>query len=278
MRSSTLLACLVPLTACAAAPAPPVADAVFAHRTAAANVAAVDAVTAELLAAALRTSESVRGIHLANLANAQLPGYKRRVPLYGSRPLEGGLTVPVLLGSRPVTAQGTIERTERSLDLAVDGDGMFAVRLGDGRIGYTRDGSLRVDADGRLVDGRGCVLIPEITLPSDLLDLAVDPEGRVTGRTAGNPTAVTSMGQLTLCRFVAAEGLRDAGDGTWRETPDSGPPLTSTPGAGGFGTIQQGFLERSNVDTGRESLALQAVERNRQALLAVVRSLGLVAE
>ena len=98
-----------------------------------------------------------------------------------------------LNGTTKVFTTGTLEITERNLDVAIDGDGFFAVTLPDGSTGYTRDGGFQVNADGKLVTGSGNILLPEITIPSDTLEISIDPEGRVSGRTAGSPDSATSF-------------------------------------------------------------------------------------
>ena len=102
---------------------------------------------------------------------------------------------------------GTLEITDRNLDLAIDGEGFFSVLLPDGSTGYTRDGGFQLNADGKMVNGSGHILLPEITLPSDLLEINIDTEGRVTGRTAGNADTSSQFGQLTIHRFHPHDDL-----------------------------------------------------------------------
>lgn len=242
---------------------------------------AAEPATAELLAAALQTNEQLRQLCLDNIANVHTAGFKKRTAAFGSRSIEANgqtLTVPVLLGGRPMFTAGTLESTDRSLDLAIDGDGLFAVTLPDGRSGYTRDGSLQLDAQGKLVTGQGYVLVPEITLPSDLLELSLDAEGHVTGRTAGNPDVSTRFGQLTLTRFLVPDLLQDDGHGVWLASEASGLARVGYPGTDGLGTLKQGFVERSNVQVTNELVNLSVLERSRQSLLLVARHLGFVLE
>jgi hypothetical protein len=128
-----------------------------------------------------------------------------------------------------VFTTGTLEITERDLDVAIDGEGFFAVTLPDGSTGYTRDGGFHLNADGKLVTGGGNVVLPEITVPSDTLEISIDPEGRVSGRTAGSPDTSTSFGQLTIHRFVNPSGMLAVGANVLRPTPASGAPITGHP-------------------------------------------------
>ena len=242
---------------------------------------AAEPATAELLAAALQTNEQLRQLCLDNIANVNTAGFKKRTAAFGSRSIEADgqtFTVPVLLGGRPVFTTGTLESTDRCLDLAIDGDGLFAVTLPDGHTGYSRDGGLQINKDGKLVTGQGYVLVPGITLPSDLLELSIDAEGHVSGRTAGNPDVSTQFGQLTLTRFLAPDLLQDDGHGVWLASGASGPARVGYPGTDGLGTLKQGFVERSNVTVTNELVNLSVLERNRQSLLLVARHFGFVLE
>ena len=145
--------------------------------------------------------------------------------------------------------------------MAIDGDGFFQLQLPDGSQGYTRDGSFQLNADGKIVTGSGNVLLPEITVPSDTLEIAIDPEGRVNVRTAGNPDTSTLLGQLTLHRFVNPSGMLAVGSNVMRPTEASGQPISNTPGTTGLGLLKQGFVERSNVQIVNELVNLIVAQR-----------------
>lgn len=166
-----------------------------------------------------------------------------------------------LSGTTKVFSAGVLEITDRPLDVAIDGDGFFAVQLPDGSMGYTRDGQFQVNADGKIVTGQGYVLLPEVTLPNDLLDFSIDPEGRVTGRTAGNPDTSTLFGQIDIHRFINPSGLLAIGGNVLRQTEASGPPTTNNPGQNGLGLLKQGFVERSNVQIVNELVNLIVAQR-----------------
>jgi flagellar basal-body rod protein FlgG len=166
-----------------------------------------------------------------------------------------------LNGTTKVFTTGTLEITERSLDVAIDGQGFFSVLLPDGSTGYTRDGNFHLNADGKLVTSAGNVLTPEITVPPDTLEIAIDPEGRVTGRTAGSPDTATLFGQLNIHRFVNPSGMLASGSNVMRVTEASGQPTTGTPGSNGLGLLKQGFIERSNVQIVNELVNLIVAQR-----------------
>ena len=240
---------------------------------------AVDPILVQIAHAAAAVHQQRCRVAIENLANVDTCGWKRRMVRTSTQPIHdcSGTphTLPVLLGTESVFTPGALHLTGRNLDLAIDGDGFFAVTLRDGSTGYTRAGCMQVDAAGKLRSGDGDVLLPEITLPSDTLEIAIDPEGRVAVRTACSPDPSTRLGQLHLHRFVNPSGLLVAG-AVWRPTEASGPPITNRPGWNGLGWIKQGCLERSNVDGNREAMELQFAERQFAALQDAMRRLGVV--
>ena len=245
------------------------------------RVIAVDPTVGALLRAAFAAHAAQRRVLLQNLANVATPAYKRQRVALGTQGVEGPggeqSLLPVVLGVEPDLDAGVLEHTGRALDVAVDGAGWLAVQVADGTMAFTRVGNLQISPDGRLVTGCGCKVLPEITVPSDLLELSIDPQGRLSGRTAGNPDGCTLFGELTLHRFVNPAGLRLDHDGLRHVTEASGQPLTGTPGSQGLGLLKQGFLERSNVDSAAALLELQVLERQHQTLVEVLRQFGMVA-
>lgn len=165
-----------------------------------------------------------------------------------------------LIGTAKVFSQGDSEVTGQPLDVAIEGDGFFQVELPDGTTGYTREGSLRVDGESRLVTPRGLPLTPSITFPADTVSMLINAQGRVIVRTAG-ATAETELGQLLLARFVNPAGLEASGGNLLRETPASGTPIVGAPGELGIGTLRQGALERSNVDAVEEMVNMIVAQR-----------------
>lgn len=236
-----------------------------------------DPILSQIAQAAAALHQQRCRVAVENLANVDTCGFKRRIVRSTTQPIVGSdgtpHTLPVLVGTESVFSPGTLEITQRNLDVAIDGEGFFAIVLPDGSTGYTRAGSMQINADGKVVSNEGFVVIPEITVPSDTLEISIDPEGRITVRTAGSPDSATQLGQLTLHRFINAAGLRIEGS-VWRPTEASGVPITNTPGATGNGLLKQGFLERSNVDATREAMELQFAERQYQAIQDAMRHLG----
>lgn len=238
----------------------------------------VDPVVLALAHAAIAATSHRRRVVLENLANADVFGWKRRTAvLHGHSAFTvAGQTfqVPTVFDAVRDHQQGAIQVTQRALDVAIDGDGFFGVSAPDGNWGYTRCGVLHIDADGKLVTADGLRLLPEITVPNDLLDVGIAPDGQVSCRTAGSPDSTTLLGQLTLSRFVNAPGLRCNGS-LLAASEASGSPMTGKPGTAGLGVLKQGCLERSNVQVANELLELQAIERQAQALARALAPYGI---
>lgn len=254
------------------APAPtasPVADASGRRGTTA------DVVCIAAIRDAIAVVDRAQQVVIENIANVNTAGYKRR-DLVTTAELDQrtGLVLPHAHGVRAVFTTGTLEITERSLDVAIDGEGFFAVVLPDGSNGYTRDGGFQIDADGMVVTSTGCRVLPVITVPSDTLELSLDPAGRVCCRTAGNPDTATMLGQLALTRFVNPAGLATERGSLLRVTEAAGVPQTGYPGTQGFGVLKQGFIERSNVQILNESVNLQVLRRQRSELRRALASFG----
>jgi len=168
-----------------------------------------------------------------------------------------------------VYTTGEFQNTGRSLDLSIEGDGFFQVTLSGGETRYTRDGAFNVNANGVLVTGSGNTLEPSITIPTGATNIDVAPDGTVSVTTS---TGTTSAGQLQLAGFLNPEGLSSEGGNLLAETEASGSATVGTPGDSGLGTIQSGFLEKSNVEMVTELVNLitaqRAYETNSRAITA----------
>lgn len=224
---------------------------------------------------AIAVVDRAQQVVVENIANVNTVGYKKRALVVTSEvDARTGLALPQGHGVQAVFTTGALEITERQLDIAIDGDGFFAVALPDGSTGYTRDGRFHINADGKVVTGDGGVVVPEITVPDDTLEISFDPCGRVSGRTAGSPDTATSFGQLTLTRYVNPASLSCDRGTVLRPTGESGAPCTGEPGTQGLGLLKQGFLERSNVQLLNESVDLQLWRRQRTELRRALAGFG----
>ncbi len=214
-----------------------------------------------------------------NLANVGTNGFKRGGVLFEDlmyqnlRPagaatseqsqlptgLQLGLGTRVAATTRNFS-QGTLQQTGNNLDVAIKGHGFLQVTLPDGTTGYTRDGALQVDANGALVTAAGFAVQPGIAIPANAQAVSIAADGTVNIRLAGQ-AAPQAVGQIQLAGFVNPAGLDPRGQNLFAETAASGAPQAAAPGAGGLGTLQQGFLEGSNVNVVEELVAMIATQR-----------------
>jgi flagellar basal-body rod protein FlgG len=180
--------------------------------------------------------------------------------------------------------QGSLERTDRPLDVGIEGSGFFKVRvldtLGDGTA-YTRNGNFFVNNEGELVLGMGdgYKLIPPISIPPDATSISISQDGNIQVIRASQQNA-TNVGQLRLSTFVNPQGLKLLGGSLYQQTEASGDPIEGNPGENGTGVILQGFLEASNVDPVKELVTLiktqRAFELNSQSIQTADQALQTV--
>lgn len=173
--------------------------------------------------------------------------------------------VQIGLGVRPSAVtishqQGSLSATNGELDVAIDGEGYLEVTMPSGASAYTRDGALKMTADGLIVTSDGYPVVPEITVPDDTRSISINADGEVYAYFDGSVDAEL-LGQFTLADFSNEKGLEAIGSNLFLETEASGPPLVSTPGEDGLGTVRQGYLEDSSVDSVREITELIQAQR-----------------
>ena len=180
-----------------------------------------------------------------------------------------------------VTTQGDLKSTNNPYDVAIQGPGYFRIQQADGTDAYTRSGNFSLSPQGQLVTQDGLVVQPGIAIPQNTLSVTINAQGQVNAVVAGNSTPQT-VGQLELTRFPNEAGLNAIGGSLYLETPASGSPQAGVPGSVGYGTIQQGFLETSNVNPVDEITALitaqRAYEMNSKVITAADRMLQQTAQ
>ena len=215
-----------------------------------------------------------------NIANINTTGFKRARAeftdlLYQAERLQGvsnrgrDATVPegaqIGLGVRTAAVrnlnmQGALTSTGNKLDFAINGRGWFQIQGGDGQTVYTRDGSFSANAQGQVVTSDGYAVIPAIQVPQNATSITVSQSGLVSAAIAGQ-TSPQQIGQLTIANFTNEAGLEPLGSNLFRETAASGPAVNGAPGDLGFGVINQGYLENSNVDPVKEITDLISAQR-----------------
>ena len=158
-----------------------------------------------------------------------------------------------------VFTDGEFQNTGRKLDIAIRGDGFLQVTLPNGDTRYTRDGALQMNGNGELVTTTGYSIEPAISVPTDAISVSIGKDGGVNVTDASGTQSV--VGTIQLVRFPNASGLSSEGDNLFAETEASGTPTTGTAGENGYGTIQSGFLEKSNVQMVTELVNLITAQR-----------------
>lgn len=214
-----------------------------------------------------------------NLANVSTTGFKRNNAVFedlvyqnlrqvGAQAdeenqlptgLHLGLGVNVVATSRKFT-QGSLQQTENSLDVAIDGKGFLEITMPDGTTAYTRDGSFKLDSQGRVVTSGGLPVAPGLTVPADTKSISIAQDGTVSVTVAGNATP-QQIGQLTMSSFINPAGLEPVGQNLFRESAASGAPQQGQPGTNGLGIIKQGFVENSNVNVVEELINMIQTQR-----------------
>ena len=215
-----------------------------------------------------------------NIANLNTIGFKRQRAefqdlLYqdmeraGAQSSGSGTIVPtgIQIGSGVktgsiyrITEQGSLVQTNNKLDLAIQGEGYFQVLLPSGDTAYTRAGNFSKNQDGALVTSQGYLVQPQITIPQGVTDIIVSPTGQVQVSQPGTTTPAV-VGQITMASFINPPGLEAVGGNLFLESGASGSPVTGDPGSTGFGTLQQGYTEASNVDAVTEITSLISAQR-----------------
>ena len=168
-----------------------------------------------------------------------------------------------------IFTQGTLAQTGGSLDVAVQGNGFFEVQMPDGTLAYTRDGAFKTNAQGIIVTSDGYPVQGGFQpVPTGATNITISASGQVNYTTASGATT----SQIQLARFNNPGGLDAVGHNLYKETTASGTPELGNPAQNGFGELQQGYLEGSNVSVVQEMvnliLAQRAYEVNSKAVQA----------
>jgi flagellar basal-body rod protein FlgG len=215
-----------------------------------------------------------------NIANMTTTGFKRRRAEFqdliyqnlrrvGSNSSDTGTIVPagaqVGLGVKTaaiyrINAQGNLQQTSNTLDMAIQGNGYFQVTMPSGDTAYTRDGTFALASDGTIVTADGYTVQPGLQIPPAATGVTINNAGQVQVTLQGQ-TAPQTVGQLQLAVFPNETGLESQGDNLFLQTAASGAPVTGNPASTGFGSVMQGFIETSNVNVVSEITDLITAQR-----------------
>lgn len=223
-----------------------------------------------------------------NLANVSTTGFKKSRALFEDllyqtvrqaggqtsqdTELPSGLSLGAgvrTVATEKIHSQGSIEQTENTYDVAIQGQGYFQILTPNGDIAYSRNGEFHLDSNGTMVTSSGYKLQPEINIPENTLTVTIGVDGTVSVTQPGNPTPAV-VGTIQLADFVNRSGLQPVGANLYLETAASGPPQVSSPDQLGMGGLVQGALETSNVNVVEELVNMietqRAYEMNSKAI------------
>jgi flagellar basal-body rod protein FlgG len=171
-----------------------------------------------------------------------------------------------------IMTQGELNQTNNPLDLAIEGNGFFEVQRPDGTIAYTRAGQFYLNNQGTIVTTEGDPLLPTITVPANAAAITVTQYGVVNATLPGQ-TNPTQLGQIQLATFANPGGLQLIGGNLLQDTLSSGNPVLGNPGGTeGLGTLQQGYLENSNVDVVTEFVQMVLAQRAYESNSKVIKA------
>ena len=212
-----------------------------------------------------------------NLANSATAGFRQRQVQFedmiyqnlitpGSAQTQQTLSAGLQVGlgtksaaSEVIMTQGDFNQTNGPLDLAIRGAGFFQISRPDGTIAYTRAGNFHPNSQGTLVTTNGDTILPAISIPSNATNITISQYGVVS---ATLQTNAAQLGTIQLATFANPGGLSSVGGNLLEQTAASGNPITDTPGGtSGMGTLQQGYLENSNVDVVAEFVQMILAQR-----------------
>jgi len=229
-------------------------------------------------ATGMMAQETLVDVIANNLANVNTTGFKRsqiefQDLLYAKMKEPGtevapGVNAPTgmevgtgvrVASTLRVFSLGEFHNTQRNMDIAIRGNGFLQVLMPNGDVRYTRDGSLTTNGNGQLVTQAGYQIEPAITIPPDASTVDIGVDGGVNVTNTEGVRAV--VGTIQIARFVNPSGLVSQGDNLFTPSDASGPAVVGTAGQAGFGEIQSGFLEKSNVNMVTELVNLITAQR-----------------
>ncbi len=218
-----------------------------------------------------------------NLSNVTTTGFKKqRVDFQDliyqtltepGAPISADTSYPVGIqlghGVKPVATQrmfttGELQQTDQALDVLIEGDGFFQIRLPNGDTAYTRDGAWKLDENGTIVTSDGYTVLPEVQIPVDALGLNIT-QGGIIAVKMSEDADLEVLGQIELADFINPAGLKSIGHNLYQESGSSGAPVVGVPNTEGFGGIVQGFIEMSNVKVVEEMVNMIVAQRAYEA-------------
>jgi flagellar basal-body rod protein FlgG len=225
-----------------------------------------------------------------NLANVNTTGFKKsradfQELMYQSLKTAGAVSaegnevptgIQIGLGVKPAAVQkmfhqGDFVSTGNNLDLVIEGNGFFQITKPDGELAYSRAGAFKLNSEGSIVNSDGYALEPAITIPIDAMEITLSQDGTVSVLQAGSTTP-SEVGQIEIAQFINPGGLKAIGKNLFLPSGSSGEPTTGNPGSEGLGSLNQGFLELSNVNVVEEMVNMIVSQRAYELNSKVIQS------
>jgi len=225
-----------------------------------------------------------------NIANVNTIGYKKQRAefadlMYQTMERTGASTssttvsptsIEVGLGVRSTSivkqfSQGNFKETGNDLDIAINGKGFFQIQLPDGTTAYTRNGSLKLDNEGNIVNSDGYKILPVVTVPKDAAQISIGTDG-IISVLQGDQEEMIDVGQIKLANFINPAGLHSLGDNNFLNTSASGDATIGIPGLEGMGQTRQQFVEMSNVQLVEEMTDLITGQRAYEASSKAIKT------
>ncbi len=198
------------------------------------------------------------GIVSNNIANMNTTGFRQQTPIFKEyisdpRYNDDELSFVYDYGQYQKTAPGSLENTGNPLHVALKGSGFMAVQMPSGETGYTRDGNFQKTADGTLVNSAGFPVLGQggpITIPKSATEISIDESGIISDQNG-------SFGQLQIVEFEDVQELEAVGNNLYKTDGNFAPAQNTV--------AQQGFLERSNVNSITEMTNMIEILRDYQS-------------
>jgi flagellar basal-body rod protein FlgG len=200
--------------------------------------------------------------------NIRSPGMNEDASNYVPAGLQAGNGARISATQR-INNSGALIQSQNPLDMAINGNGFFAVSTANG-VAYTRAGNFMRNDKGQIVTASGNVLLGQssvtsanatgIVIPSKATTVAIGTDGTVS-YTLADSSAPTQADQIAMVNFVNPTGLAAAGGGLYYETMSSGEAQIGVAGKDGIGSISQFYTEQSNVNVAEELVSLIAAQR-----------------
>ena len=191
--------------------------------------------------------------------NLRQPGAQSSQTTQYPSGLQLGTGVRIVSTERLMT-QGNLTQTGNSLDVGINGQGFFQIMQPNGTIAYSRDGTLQMNNQGQLVTSNGYLLQPPVTIPPNSQSITIGSDGTVSVVLPGQAQP-QQVGTIQLANFINPTGLQSIGDNLYLQTGSSGAPQTGQPTLNGLGSVQQGYLESSNVNVVSELVNMISTQR-----------------